>query len=137
MEYWVFSTYIIHYLNLKQAARDVPPPPPVVFFVLELSFLTLSLWIFVTLMNRNLKEVLYKNFFSMHRVGYRAVKSPSVKRQKTKIAHYFFVTKATDLKTFFINDCRYICHTFFTLFWPFLPFKNWTMNMHFNPIPIL
>ena len=36
----------------------------------------------------------------MHRVGYRAVKSP-VCVKKSKIAHNFFANKATDLKTNF------------------------------------
>ena len=33
----------------------------------------------------------------MYRVGYKAVK-------KSKIAHHFFVTKATDLKTIFLKS---------------------------------
>ena len=36
----------------------------------------------------------------MHTAGYRAVKSP-VCVKKSKMAHTFFVTKATDLKIIF------------------------------------
>jgi len=38
----------------------------------------------------------------MHRVGYRAVKSP-VCVKKSKMALNFFVTKATDLKIIFLK----------------------------------
>ena len=46
----------------------------------------------------------------MHTAGYRAVKSP-VCVKKTKMAHKFFVTKATDLKIIIFekplkNECR-------------------------------
>ena len=40
----------------------------------------------------------------MHRVGYRAVKSPECVKKKSKIAHNFFMTKATDLKTIFLKS---------------------------------
>ena len=39
----------------------------------------------------------------MHTAGYRAVKSP-VCVKKTKMAHKFFVTKATDLKIIFLKS---------------------------------
>ena len=39
----------------------------------------------------------------MHRVGYRAVKSPECVK-KSKIDHDFFMTKATDLKTIFLKS---------------------------------
>ena len=38
----------------------------------------------------------------MHRVGYSAEKCP-VLGKKSKIAHNFFVTKASDLKTIFLK----------------------------------
>ena len=38
----------------------------------------------------------------MHRVGYRAVNVRSVKK-KSKIAHNFSMTKATDLKSMFLK----------------------------------
>ena len=40
----------------------------------------------------------------MHRLGYRAVKSPECVKKKSKIAHNFFRTKATDLKTIFLKS---------------------------------
>ena len=53
---------------------------------------------FGLLMNSNLKGfLLIKYFFLIYRVGYRAEK-------KSKIAHNFFVTKATDLKTIFLKS---------------------------------
>ena len=52
----------------------------------------------------------------MLRVGYSAaVKSPECVKIISKIAHNFFMTKATDLKTIFLkplkNGCRNMCHT--------------------------
>ena len=41
----------------------------------------------------------------MLRVGYRAVKSPECVK-KSSIAHNFFMTKATDLKTIFLKSPR-------------------------------
>ena len=54
--------------------------------------MTLSQWNFVTF-----------NFLLMHRVGYRAVKSP-ICVKKSQIDHNFFVTKATDLKSLFLKS---------------------------------
>ena len=51
----------------------------------------------------------------MHRVGYRAVKSPECVK-KYKIAHNFFMTKATDLKTIFLKSpCKMDVETCVTL----------------------
>ena len=40
----------------------------------------------------------------MHKVGYRTVKSPVCVNNKFKIAHNFFMTNATDIKTFDLFD---------------------------------
>ena len=52
-------------------------------------------------MKRNLKDFLFKKFFFI----YKAEKS-SVCEKKSKIAHNFFVTKATDLKTIFLKTLQ-------------------------------
>ena len=40
----------------------------------------------------------------MHRVGYRAVKSPVHVLKKSKIANNFFMTKSKDLKPIFFKS---------------------------------
>ena len=40
----------------------------------------------------------------MQREGYRAVKSSVCVKRKSKIAHNFLMTKATDLKTIFLKS---------------------------------
>ena len=47
----------------------------------------------------------------MQRIGCRAVKNPECVKKKSKIAHNFFMTKATDLKIIIFekplkNECR-------------------------------
>ena len=59
------------------------------------------LWL---LMNRNLGIIYNFFYFFMHRLDYRAVKSPVYVKKKYKIAHNFFVTKATDLKALFVRS---------------------------------
>jgi len=58
-------------------------------------------------------------FFLIYRVWYRAEKSP-VCEKKSKIAHNFFVTKSTDLKTMFLKSPWKMhaetCVTFWYLF---------------------
>ena len=64
-------------------------------------------------MDSNLKDFLLKKYFFIYRVGYRVEKV--CEKNKSKIAHNFFVTKAKDLKAFFSkplkNACRNMCHT--------------------------
>ena len=65
----------------------------------------------------------------MHSVGYIAVKSPVCVKTKSKIAHNFFVTKATDLNFIFEKPLkigyRNMCHTlifvlnYLLFFWHF------------------
>ena len=94
--------------------------PPLVFcpITLFLNFHCEILWLWI---NNNLKDLEKNLFLLMRRVEYRAVKSPVCLR-KSKMAHSFFLTKATDLKTVFLKS----------------PWKmSWPWNMHFNPIPFL
>ena len=46
----------------------------------------------------------------MHWVGYRAVKSLAHVKKKSEIAHNFFMTKATDLKTTFWKLLKNVSH---------------------------
>ena len=57
-------------------------------------------------MTVTLKDFLLKKIFKklIYRVGYRAEKKFGLGKKKSKIAHNFFVTKATDLKTIFLKS---------------------------------
>ena len=80
-------------------------------------------------MNKNIRDLKKKNL--MYSEGYIAVKSPVCVKTKSKIAHNFFVTKATDLNFIFEKPLkigyriRNMCHTLifvlklFTLFLAF------------------
>ena len=94
-------------------------PPPIVFSPSTLIFQFNHREIFWLLINSNLKEF-FVNFFFMHRVGYRTVKSPECVKIKSKIAHIFFRTKATDLKTIFLKSpCKMGVETCVTLWYLF------------------
>ena len=92
-----------------------------------------------TTMEKLSKLNIFHKIDLIYRVGYRVEKKSGLWKKKSKIAHHFFVTKATDLKTIFLkspwNMHVETCVTLWDLFKTkiFFSFFCLFLGLFFNP----